>query len=188
MSARGSLGFVVTLLAGAAVSVVLASSAFGVGARVATAARPPTAGAWKIVANHSQRGPSINEFDGSFTVSSGRVAKLTGITQRRVNSGCVAGERVTMLDSTPIRHFLNQSIPSDYYYVGKVNGFAKVRLTFQGAAGTNGARTLHSGIGQLRIFFPGGTDTSGGFTVYSNLTYESSSAGICNLEFSVKAS
>jgi hypothetical protein len=188
MSVRGSLGFAVTSLAGAAVSVVFASSAFGVGARVAAAASPPTAGAWKIVANHSQPGPSINEFDGSFTVSGGKVAKLTGITQRRVNSGCIARERVTMLDSTAIRHFLDQSIASDYYYVGKVNGFAKVALTFQGAPGTKDARTVHSGTGQLRIFFPGGTDTRGGFTGYSNLTYESSSAGICNLEFSVKTS
>ncbi len=188
MSVRGSLGFVVTLLAGAAVSVAFASSAFGVGARVAAAASPPQAGAWKIVANHSQPGPSINEFDGSFAVSGGKVAQLTGTTQRHLNSGCVPHERVTMLDSTAIRHFLNQSIASDYYYVGKVNGFAKVSLTFRGGGGTKDARVLHRGVGQLRIFFPGGTDTRGGFTGYSNLTYASSSAGICNLEFSVTAS
>jgi len=176
-----------TALSGTAVLLACASSAFGVNARVATATAPPADGTWKIVANHSQPGPSINEFDGSFAVKAGKVDKLTATTQRHVNSGCIAGVRVKMIGSAPIRHFLDTPTASDYYYVGKVNGFATVTLTFQASTGTKAARELHKGTGQLRIFFPGGTDTRGGYTGYSNLTYSSSTAGICNVEFSVRA-
>jgi hypothetical protein len=174
-------------LSGTAVLLACASSAFGVSARVATATAPPAGGTWKIVPNHSQPGPSINEFDGSFAVKAGKVEKLTATTQRHVNSGCIAGEHVKMVGSAPIRHFLDTPTASDYYYVGKVNGFATVTLTFQRATGTKAARQPHKGTGQLRIFFPGGTETRGGYTAYGNLTYTSSTAGICNVEFSVRA-
>jgi hypothetical protein len=183
MSVRGPLTVVATLLSGLIVCLAFAGSAFGVNARAAAATSPPAAGAWKIVANHSQPGLAIKQFDGSFAVAAGKVSKLTGITQRHVNSGCVAGERVTMLGSAPILHFLKPAVPADYYYVGKVNAFANVKLTFQ----AKGAGKVHKGVGALRIFFPGGTDTRGGFTTYSNLTYESSTAGTCNLEFSIVA-
>lgn len=163
------------------------SSAAAVGARVAVAASQPASGAWKITANRSQPGPSINDFDGSFVVKGGEVVDLKGVTQHAVNSGCVAGQHVTMLRGAEIRHFLEPSIPSDYYYVGKVNGFANVSLTFSGSGKVKGHGKIATGKGELRIFFPGGTDTVGGFTTYSNLTYSSSAGGICNLEFSVTA-
>ncbi len=183
MSVRGPLTVIATSLLVAVVSAALAGSAFGVSARPAAATSPPAGGGWKIVADHSQPGPSIHDFQGSFAVKAGAVSKLTGVTQRHVNSGCVVGERVTMLGSTPILHFLNPSIASDYYYVGKGKLFANVKLTFQ----AKGGGKSHKGVGELRIFFPGGTDTLGGFTTYSNLTYESSTAGTCNLQFSVVA-
>lgn len=187
MSVRGPLGkslaMVAALLSAAVMSVAFTSSAFGVSARAAAATSPPAGGGWKIVADHSQPGPAIKMFEGSFAVGAGKVSKLTGITQRRVNSGCVAGERVTMLGSTPIVHFLKPAIASDYYYVGKGKLFANVSLTFQ----AKGGGKVHKGVGELRIFFPGGTDTLGGYTTYSNLTYESSTAGTCNLEFTIVA-
>lgn len=183
-SARSVLG--ASLLAVTALVAVM-SSAVAFAARAAAATDQPAAGPWKITANHSQPGPAINDFDGSFEVSDGRVADLKGVTQRRVNRGCIAGQHVTIVGSATIRHFLDPSIPADYYYVGNVNGFANVRLTFQGSGRRKSDRRIHKATGELRIFFPGGTDTRGGFTEYSNLTYSSPTAGICNLEFSVNA-
>ena len=182
---RRTLPALGALLSGATALVLLASSAHAVDARAAVATAQPASGAWKISANHSQPGPAINDFDGSFEVKGGKVADLKGVTRRAVNSGCVAGRHVTMVGSAAIRHLLDPSIQADYYYVGKVNGFAKVNLTFQGSGtGTKHAK-IDKGKGELRILFPGGTDTRGGFTAYSDLTYSSSTAGICNLEFSV---
>lgn len=166
--------------------IAFTSSATAVDARAAATAQPAS-GTWKITANHSQPGPAINDFDGSFVVKRGEIVELKGVTQHAVNSGCVAGQHVTMLGNSVIRHFLAPSIPSDYYYIGKVNGFANVSLTFSGSGKAKGHGKITTGKGELKIFFPGGTDTVGGFTTYSNLTYSSSAGGICNLEFSVTA-
>ncbi|MGA2925786.1 MAG: hypothetical protein ABSG43_07285, partial [Solirubrobacteraceae bacterium] len=152
-SVLGALLVAVTAL------VTVTSSALAVAARIAVATAQPAAGAWKITANDSQPGPAINDLDGSFAVRGGRVADLTGVTQRRVNRGCIAGQRVTMVGSATIRHFLDRSIPADYYYVGNVNGFANVRLTFHGSGKRKSDRRIHMGTSELRIFFPGGTDT-----------------------------
>ncbi len=187
MSSRSALPALGALLSTATVLVILANSPLAVGARDAVATTRPASGAWKIRANHSQPGPAINDFDGSFEVKGSKVADLNGVTQRAVNSGCIAGQHVTMIGSASIRHLLDPSIGADYYYVGKVNGFAKVGLTFQGSGTRTKPARIDQGQGELRIFFPGGTDTRGGFTGYSNLTYSSSTAGICNLEFSVTA-
>jgi hypothetical protein len=172
------------LLSAATALTILASSALAVGARI-PATTQPASGGWKIRANHSQPGPAINDFDGSFEVKGSNVTDLNGVTQGAVNRGCIAHQHVTMVGGATIRHFLNPSIPADYYYVGKVNGFAKVSLTFQDSGTKTKPAKIDKGEGELRIFFPGGTDTRGGFTEYSNLTYSSSTAGICNLEFSV---
>lgn len=187
VSIRGALPVCCVVASCAIALVAFASSAAAVGARVAVATSEPASGTWKITANHSQPGPSINDFDGSFVVKGGDVVELKGVTQHAVNSGCAAGQHVSMLGSIAVRHFLEPSIPSDYYYVGKVNGFANVSLTFQRSGRSKRHDKTTRGRGELRILFPGGTDTQGGFTAYSNLTYSSATAGICNLEFSVTA-
>jgi hypothetical protein len=165
----------------------LGTNALGApGARLATATAPPAAGGWGIFPNHSQPGPSINDFKGSFKVAGSDVTDLHGVTQHAVNSGCVAGETVTMVGKVAIDHEVIAAIGVDYFEVGGgPNSFARVKLTFQGRSSKKHHAKTHHGSGHLRIFFPGGSDTAQGFTGYSNLTYSSNAGGICNLEFSI---
>jgi hypothetical protein len=157
-----------------------------VAAAVAVAATsPPASGTWQIVPNHSQPGPSIDDFRGTFKVNGGVVSSLRGVTQHAVNRGCDRGVTVTMTGSAPISHALVPAVGADYYLVGGVNSFAHVHLTFHGRGTKKHPAKVRKGTGELRISFPGGSDTLGGYTSYSNITYESSTAGTCNLEFSI---
>jgi hypothetical protein len=148
---------------------------------------PPAPGAWKIVAEHDQPGPPSKELTGSFKVSGNAIKELQGTTQHDLNSGCDPGVRIALVGSVPIRHALDTSIGTDYYYVGVAGptSFAKVHVTVRGRGTAKHPATSHRVPADLRIVFPGGSSTVGGFTTYSNITYESKTAGTCNLKFQV---
>jgi hypothetical protein len=173
-----------------AIAGVLAVVAFGAAALAAAPPAPvPASGAWRIGPEDSQPGPTVNQFSGGFTVASAsRVGALHGVTEHDLNRGCDSGVTVTMTGSVPISHFVNAAVSADYYVVSSPKTqFEPVKLTLRGRGTKKHPAKAHKASGELRIFFPGGTDTVGGFTTYSNLTYESATAGTCNLKFSVTA-
>ncbi|HTU95058.1 MAG TPA: hypothetical protein VMF14_04395 [Solirubrobacteraceae bacterium] len=172
------------LVAGCATAGALA---LPVGASAATP--PPASGTWHITPEHSQPGPSVDVFTGTFKVQGNRVSGLQGITQRRVNSGCDRGEHVSMVGSAAIRHALDPSVGEDFYSVSVASpiSFVKVHLTFQGRGSKRHPAKVHRASAMMRIYFPGGSETIGGFTAYSNITYGTAFAGTCNLKFSIAA-
>ena len=162
-----------------------AALAIPTGAGAATA--PPASGTWHIKPEHSQPGPALDDFIGTFKVSGNRVSGLQGISQHAVNSGCDRGEHVSLVGSVPIRHALDTSIGEDFFTVSVADAtsFVKVHLKFQGRGTRRHPAKVHRASGLMRIYFPGGSDTAGGFTTYSNITYETAFAGTCNLRFSI---